>query len=115
MDMRLSIIKNLSTLNGCLAAAVSEHRIGDIDGVTAALARAATVCDDDLRGAVGATLALVQAGNTDAAIEVVELLQLNAQQAEQINGMRRVAGQMATEIDDLREGLSAAITLYVEH
>ena len=106
-DMRLVIIKNLSSLRGCLAAARSEHHLGDSDGVTAALARATIVCDDDLRDAVGAALALVQAGNNDAAISVVELLQLQQQQAEQINGMRRVAGQMATEIDDLRDGLNA--------
>ena len=109
------ITKNLSTMRGCLAAARSEHHFGNPEGVAVALERAKMVCAGEQRGAVEAAALLLQAGNTDAALEVVELLQLNAQQAEQINSMRRVAGQMATEIDDLRGGLSAAITLYVEH
>ena len=109
------IIKNLSTMRGCLAAARSEHHLGNSEGIAAALERAKRVCAGEQRGAVEAAALLLQAGNTDAALEVVELLQLNAQQAEQINGMRRVAAQMAAEIDDLRDGLNAAITLYVEH
>lgn len=110
-----SIIKNLSTMRGCLAAARSEHHFGNPEGVAVALERAKMVCAGEQRGAVEAAALLLQAGNTDAALEVVELLQLNAQQAEQINSMRRVAGQMAAEIDDLRDGLNAAVALYVEH
>ena len=109
------IIKNLSTMRGCLAAARSEHHLGNSEGITAALERAKMVCTGEQRGAVEAAALLLQAGNTDAALEGVEQLQLNAQQAEQINSMRRVAGQMAAEIDDLRGGLHKAVALYVEH
>ena len=109
------IIKNLSTLRGCLAAARSERHLGNSDGAVAALARAAVICEGEQRRAIEAAQMLLWAGNDDAAMAVVELLQLSAQQAEQINGMRRVAGQMAAEIDDLRDGLHKAVALFVEH
>lgn len=102
MDIRLSVIKNLQTMRGCLAAIRSEHLLQSDDGVTAALERAKMVCDGEQRGAIEAASLLHAGGNTDAALEVIELLQLNAQQAEQIVSMRRVAGQMAREIDQLR-------------